>query len=356
MNVWIYQIGNIPVYEVLSSRSDGGVEVDIPRKWHVPTEDLKDTGGRINLMPSGRTSPEAVDISVKGDFFETSTMPAMSFVNQINSLGGFRDVPIIGFRLASQPNGSQPILHWLTMNVTIESVDVEFSYKDTEWKSDVVTVDIKMKGEAYWRSLNSSVWSYSLFNHRGDQKSFSISHPKYITDINKNYSFVQRIDNNTIIHNPSLWGVFYKSDPFGSFGFSWTSSLSNYVYSHPYFWSGEPISYYAFKNLDLNNQVSIEVVKNDGSLSTSTLNTNDLHTILVARGYYGLRPSDIIIAGKTNPLPGFVIREGNVIPVVAPWIKQDVFVGRVGIGESLIKVTVNNSGILQSQLHIFQSY
>lgn len=356
MNVWVYQIGNIPVYDVLSSKSGGGVEVDIPRKWHVPTEDLKDTGGRINLMPSGRTSPDAVDISVRGDFFETSTMPAMSFVNQINSLGGFKDIPIIGFRLVSQPNGSQPVLHWLTMNVTVEDVNVEFSYKDTEWKSDIVSVDIKMKGSAYWESLNPSVWSYSPFNHRGGQNPFSIEHPRYIHNIQKSYSFIRRVDNSVILYNPSLWSNFYKADPFGSYGFSWTSSLSNSVYSHPYFWSGEPVSYYAFKNLELGNRVSIQVVKNSGITTSATLLTNDLNAILAARGYYGLRPSDIIITGKTNPIPGFVIRDGVVTPVVVPWTKQDVFVGRLGIGQSLVKVSVDNSGILQSQLHIFQSY
>lgn len=356
MPLFIYQLGDVPLFHTLIGTNDDGVSLDIGRDWRNPTTDLIGVGGSASFLSNGRTLPKSPSIKLDGTLVAVPPYSISRLTNSLMSLGGRRNIPLIGFFLEDTELAAQTELLWLYTETLVTSISPEYEYHSSGnvWTLDKQPISISMQAETKWRPLSRWLWEYrdpyeyiinpaSAYN---SQVGFDtlFGHPKTFGDLRECFYFY-RWQSEDSVYSPVFWGLQFDG-VLGGYGSDFTDFGRYEFYSDPALWSADPSSVYAFTGLSPSGSVSITVQRQTGLFANqvredvSSLDLEVLDTDLATAGYSGLQPDDIVFTGLMSPLPGFVYRDGEKLLGVLPkWGYPGTYPGETGRGYNTITVT-----------------
>lgn len=192
-----------------------------------------------------------------------------------------------------------------------------------------VTIDFG----SYWTPLNRYNWSWS----NGIADTFlrnPIIYPycegmsrlpdakMLFSDYSRDYQFVHKQYAHTLYHyDPEFWldnvCRFPPQYPAVGMARSWHTPTYDTIYSDPTFWGAAMHSLYAFRNLPVSGEISIQVNRGDGlwglKSETATCDLAQLDDDLGATGNTGLLMDDILYTGYMYARPGLIMRDGQFI-------------------------------------------
>lgn len=356
MPLFVYQLGDVPLYHTLIGTGDDGVTIDVSRSWRSPSTDLVGVGGSVSFLSNARTLPMSPTVTVEGTLAPTPPYSIARLVNSLTSLGGRRDTPLIGFFLEDTESAAHTDLIWLYTNVLVKSLSAAYSYHDSGdvWSLDKQPISISMQAETKWRPLPRWLWEYrdpfeyiinptSPYN---SQVGFDtlFNHPRTLADLRECYYFY-RWQSDGSAYSPAFWGLQF-SGVLGGYGSDFTDFGRYEFYSDPALWSAAPSSAYAFTGLSPNGSISITVKRQTGLFANqvreevSSLDLEVLDADLATAGYTGLRLDDVVFTGLMSPLPGFVWRDSKKLLGVLPkWSYPGTYPGETDRGYNTFTVT-----------------
>lgn len=378
--LYLYQVGHVPLYNILQA-SENAVELDTGRTWRNPTSVLTGISGDVSNLALGRSLLNNKEVTIKGDIIEGYPYPKEQVLNELMSLGGHKNVPIIVFDYRqSDVKDSSPCrcddisIQWYVAYGTITSVDRKAVWvgKSGEDSHHMIPITITMSFSAIWEVLNEDYWEYRLptdrltspfaYTQQRSQATKTFEHPATLRRIRTGGYFFKWSDDLSI-NNPTYWGEKHKNKLTGV-GTSFIRQGVFNVYAPELRFSAPPLSYYAFTNFSNPSQGSlyIDVRRNLGNYHTKKLDTVSsldiltLNTDLNNLGFDKLYQSDIIIAGSVNDLPSIVIREGRVLANAKPrWSYYGGFVGECGAGYNQIRIYSTGTNAEIAFLHDFRT-
>jgi len=378
MTLILYQLGDFPIHNVAVGIDQKGLQVTRKRKWRNPVETLTDVGGVYSTLPATRDLPDDNTMTVKLNIIASENMGLDNVYNVLNSLGGRRNVPIIGFEIENQ---TSPIdedcidsLTWLKNFAVITDISVKYEYASEKnpWNLDYLEVSLTLFLGTQWEVLNPWVWEYRSWTDR-IMNPFSESvgqqgldtffeHPSTFDKI-KPDSYFFRWDAGLFDFNPTYWGLRFSQGRYGGEGSDWTSVGTHVVNADPLRWSGKVQSLYGFTGLSTSGTIAIDTkqatgfFQGDFESQSSTLDLAQLNTDLVAAGYTGVQADDVIITGFADPAPGFIIRDDVIITDVRPqWSYPGTYPGETGRAYNEVTVSLTGTGGQVAYLHEFGVY
>jgi hypothetical protein len=351
----VYQIGDVPLYNVLVGKDDSGVTFDAKRNWRIPYKELHGVGGSVSYLPYTTTLPQTPTPTLSGWIMGSDPYSIEQTISRLMSLGGVRDIPIIGFFMENPylPDDPLPEVIWLYNRVTLQSVEPSYADKDTSGGYEMVPLTLTMRTQLNWKVLSPWEWEYrravdfiidtSSMEAQPVSASGALWHPKKITDFDPNGYFFYwqgRVDR----FDPYYWGQRFLNGLPGGVGSDYKELQQVLVYSDPLRWSVPPSSVYAFTGLDASGTLNIQIELVSGLFNTppitatSTLDLVQLDSDLAAAGYEELKIDDVIMTGVMAPLPGFILRDDVRISGLRPrWSFSGTYPGETGRGLNKIR-------------------
>lgn len=378
MTTILYQIGDLPVYDIFSGVDGKGVQLDLGRDWENPTASFTNIGGTLSFLPATRSIPKQPQLSIKTSLLQAGSITPQKALEHLKSLGGRRDVPIIAFRYESYDDNccdcTYPV-EWIVTSGVILNVKEGAEYKAAKapFSFEVADVDLKIEIGLVWRTLSPAEWEYRSwasafidpYSDMNTQQTFGsvFTHPRSLDTDNANgvkeNGYFYRWQTPRSRLSPVFWAEKYVGSTVGGYGSNWTVPGSLEINANPARYSGPTDSTYAFKNLTKTGTVRIVVTRDTGLFNgqtvdeVSSLNLVQLDADLYATGFSGLLTDDIVYTGSVDPFPAFIVRNGTTLPVLPKWSYPGTAVGELGRGYIRLRVEVIGGYCLVAQLHDF---
>jgi hypothetical protein len=355
MPLYAYQLGDVPLFHTLIGTSDKGVSIDIGRDWRNPMTELIGVGGAVSFLSNTRTLSKTPGIKIDGTLVSVPPYNITRLRNSLMSLGGRRNIPLIGFYMDDTDAAPLANLIWLYTDVMITSITPDNQYSDASnvWSLDKQPIAIEMQADTRWRPLSQWTWEYRdpfeyLINPASSENSqvgydTVFVHPKTFGDLRECFYFY-RWQSNDSYYSPFFWGMRFDG-VLGGYGSDFVDFGRYEFYSDPALWSADPNSVYALTGLSNSGTVSITVKRQTGLFANdvrdevSSLDLAVLDADLAKAGYGGLHADDIIFTGQLSPLPGFVYRNNQKLMGVLPkWSYPSSYPGETGRGYNTFTV------------------
>jgi len=370
----IYQIGSLPLYSSLHSLGGSGIQIKRGWDWDAPEIDFTGLEGGVSLLPPASALLKNSEVSLSGVLVNTPDIKMMSALNYLKSLGGRRNVQIIGAQIAdkSADDGEYVFasgdITWLVCDAVITSVKI-----DEVWEGDTMTTShipltIKCKLFDYWKILSPLYWEYldrgmSAINPHGSETqphmgNTTFGHPTNFSELLPGYVFF-RWPSTLSEMSPTMWDSKYDGH-LGGEGSDFVPFGTVDILVDPQAWQSSN-SLTAFTGLVSTETIEMVVTKPSGpfkedlieEISSLDLATTDAD--LAFLGYFGLRGTDILYTGFVDPLPGYVVRDGIIISGLSlRWDYPSSYPGEFANGS----VTVEYRGSLGAvaYLHDYLTY
>lgn len=376
MSLILYQLGDLPLFHGIKGVNGTPVKLEVTSEWRTPSTKFTDVGGEYSFLPLTRSIPESKELELKGTLAPSKGFTPEQMLEHLKFLGGRRNTPIIAFSLENIDadccgDGCAGYLRWLINNAIITDIDPRYeSQSDSSvWGFDVIEVSFSVTLDPVWRGLNPWLWEYRPWNERiinpldenNSQVSFDnqFTTPIELSDLHEN-GYFYRWQSVLSDLNPAFWALVHQTDfPTGQ-GSDYRDFTTIEFYSHPSRWSAPPRSIYAFRGLSATGSISIIIKKPIGYFQnqfieeTSSLDLVQLDADLAAAGYFGLQSSDEVFTGLAHPFPGFVKRNGAVLPSIRPrWIYSGTYPGETGSGYNIIEFQSTASSGQIAYVHDF---
>ncbi|APU89033.1 hypothetical protein Rctr85_002 [Virus Rctr85] len=360
MPIILYQIGDVPIFHTLVGADGKAVSIDLGRSWRFPTSELHGVGGSVSYLPLTRSLPETPTFKVSGTLHAVPPYSITRSVNALKSLGGRRNIPLIGFSLENpmlDEGDCISNLLWLYADTTIVDVDDKSEYNSLSnvWSFDQHPINLTIKAGLRWRVLSPWFWEYRdpleyIINPLDPANAQTgidnyFHHPESFDDL-LSCAYFYRWQSDLSTYSTLFWGRKYSDGLLGGSGSDFVDFGDYSFYSDPQLWSADPTSVYAFTGLSPSGSISITVQRSTGLFSNqgveevSTLDLAELDTDLAAAGYSELRLTDIVYTGALAPFPGFVMRDGQRITSFKPkWSYPGSYPGETGRGYNTFTVS-----------------
>jgi len=360
----LYQIGDLPIYDIASGIGGKGVELGLGRGWETPTTTFTNIGGNFSFLPATRAIPQSPKLSFKATFLQKGLLYPQDAVEHLKSFGGRRNIPFIAFRYQeidiSTCGGRLPITWMLNYGEITDIKETSETVTTGAQPYAQMEVDLSAQIGINWRALPLGSWEYRDWNRRytdpynvtnfGQTPDKLFIHPPVLPDLRENGFFFKWQAAKSDI-DPVYWGEKYLNGRIGGFGISWSDYGSYEFFANPRLFSGTTASLYAFKGLQNTGTISITIRRDTGLFSdsyvseVSTLDLAQLNTDLQNAGYGGLYSNDILYAGLLDPFPGYILRDGvKIVDVLPKWSYPGTYVGEVGRGYNLVNFSSTFTG------------
>ena len=369
----LYQIGDLPVYDVFAGVLGKGVQLDLGRDWENPSAAFTNIGGTLSFLPATRSIPKQPSMSIKTPLLQAGALTPQEAIEHLKSLGGRRDVTVIAFRYQDYDSTccdcTYP-LEWIVTTATILSVKEEYEFKADKapYVFSVSNIDIKLEIALNWRILSSTEWEYRDYYTRfvdpysdlNTQQGFGsvLSIPQHFDKLKVNSFFFKWQTANSRL-SPTFWAEKYTGNSRGGYGSDYAPPGITEFFIDPQKYSGSPSSFYAFTNLTTSGEITISINRDTGVffgqtvLEVSRLDLAQLNTDLLNSGYSGLLIGDIVYTGNVDPFPAFIVRGSEVLDALPKWSYPGTQVGELGRGYARITIESKNAYCLVAQIHEF---
>ena len=356
---FIYQIGDVPLYNYLQGRDKDGVSLSFEPSWRAPATQFTGAGGSHFTGPSTRSLPESSSFSVDGVFTTKNHSQADWLYQKLRGMGGRLNYPLIAFRYEESPTeGCLPELDWVVAECIIESADLEESYASQEVKSaGYLSVAVSIEGTLItpFRRLSAWFWENRPYvSHLADPYSDTAAYhsldnrfwqPSNLKELPENRFYMRWQDPDTLLL-PSFWGVKYNYGDTGGASSDFQDFGTVPYFSNLNLWNYPPLPVYAFRGLQPSGSIAIETRQvvgpfaYDNLVTVSDLDLVELDSDLTALGYGGLLESDIIYTGNVLPFPGFVYRNNAILSGIRPkWSYPSEYPGILASGAGFVTFT-----------------
>jgi hypothetical protein len=276
MSLVLYQIGDQALFDILVGIDGNAVSVSADVSWQAPTSSLEGVEGQFSLLPSSRALAEEVEMSVSGGILNSTTYVAHSVVERLKSFGGRRNTPVIAFKMemsyADDGESQVSRLRWFINYAVVTEVQVNYDYSgdDAGNAFDHIPVDITMAMSSTWKALSQWAWEYRPGRSRFVNP-YDVSNTQHTTDS----LFVHPTCLDEIVHghyffdwgesssryDPSYWAEKYIDGQYGGIGSDFVEFGKHIVFSDPDAWSANPVSMYAFTDLQPTGVLTLSVKK-----------------------------------------------------------------------------------------------
>lgn len=371
----IYQIGDVPLFDNLRATSEDAISVKNGRSWRSSTAEFFGTSGDTFVGDPYRANLDSPVIDISGKFICTDGNQGRSLISRLQSFAGLPQIPIIGFYYEECDHVDtgvccgvcNPTLDWIVNYGIITKISNDsnyFSAKDP-FEFMVNPISISMQVGPKWKSVNKYEWDYRFERNISPYSPVTNTPSNYVPrtlyGLRKNHYFY-KWNTNLAKYDPTFWN--YKhSDLIGGVGSGFIDIGSYDLHSPTELWSAPPNSVYAFTGANnLSAYIQLKVARNlslfdlSERIETSTLSILEINTDMRAAGYGGIYESDYIVTGYAAPFPGFVVRNGNVLPVRPRWYYPGLYPGETGSGFSRISVECGDTSLKMAYLHDFGMY
>lgn len=378
MSIYIYQIGNVNVGNIIPSDITG-IEVDLSRKFR---GDAKQSQFSPNTYFTGGIQlPEPMEVTISGSILCRSCISVNDQFNALLSVAGRPYVDVIGYL----PNdccttqgtcgcsGGEHAVNWLHTTGFIKEVKRQWEKEEAgEVRPEQgMEVEIEAVFSTYWMPLNPYVWEPYLdggivdgfralntpVKHNFPKEVFQLTlDGKRLMVMNK-----KRYRDEAALYNIDLWPEMF--DYRNGRGRGWKEWESYKVSPSISAWSAPSSAIYAFKNLPTSGTLEIivesEIIPYEIDEHSSTLDLESVDTLLADNGFTGLEETDIIIATDSLYAPGFIIRDGEILklngtPLKPLWTYEYSCVGQLlGVNNQVTIDTPND--VLSAHLHVHRS-
>lgn len=340
MTLFVYQLGDVPLWDTLRSVDGDSIEMEIERTWRLPKREASGVSGNLYYTNLDRLQ-ESSEIEISGSLISDSVLNPSLAYRRLVGLGGHGFIPLIAFELvqgdSNYDNGTYLAseVRWMFCYVHITSVGYKNSYgmnviKDTS----VIEVEISMEQQTNWQGLSRHEWQYlerggglityqnSFINNVVKGTQFS-DFPKTLDTLNKGLFFRHFKINESLHDFPSIADLQDIEKGFASMDFT-TLSLRS-VFINPYLWSAPAEVVYLFKNIVGTGTLSITTTNSNGIIGVRSVSFEfDIESTNNRLSEYGLDPitaTDIVVIGDVGDnSPSYIYRNGGIIDQVRPEI------------------------------------
>jgi hypothetical protein len=369
----IYQIGDVQVYNNILGEGTNGLKLTRPISWDNPQAEITDVESVVSLLPATTSLATPNSIKLKGMVFSSLNQSIDALMERLKYVSGRRNTQVIGFMMQSVPNGEKVLeisdLLWLENDCVISNVQ-----NTSVWASgnsdaglDIsFTIELGLTwgglSDLYWEYRNPELRYINPYdpNHAPliPQERFIL--PKTFGEIVPD-NFFFRWDNELSAMSPTVWDNLYTGNMNGQ-GSDFDNFGSFSVFADPDRWQSVR-SMYAFTGLSSSGTISISVCKaggyfpGDELVEISSLDLSVLDAALATAGYVGLKETDILYTGLVDPLPSYVVRDGErITELIAEWDYDSTYPGEVGKGYSDVTVAGEDTLGSVAFVHEFRLY
>lgn len=381
MSVYIYQIGNVAL-GTFASPEMAGVKLSIPREFRGET--FQAANSPVTTFTNALQLPKPMEVSIEGTIVRRNCNSVTDQFNAIKSVGGRPYIDVIAF----VPNvccgtaegcsecgdcQSDHCANWITTTAFIGKIEEEYELEDLESINPTLMMPLEIDATftTYWYPLNPYLWeTYSsggiVDGFRSIVTPYNSSFPckPPFPKLNKADLLFnkKRYSNALALYDVDLWGSMYSE--FNARGRGWKNWTSYKVSPSIKVWNAAPASIYAFTNLPASGEIEIlvesEIAPWEITEYTSTLDLEEVDTMLNDFGYTGLLEDDIIYVTDSTYSPGFILRNGILLttsegqPLKPIWNYSYTFPGQLLSVNN--RVTMNTpTQVLSAHLHTFRA-
>lgn len=334
----IFQVGNVPVHlhqqkwhgwDVKTGNKPENLLWSATKSWQssqflIDTQSIKISS--VVVDETGRTARQQIE-AIKARVGLPTTVIAYDIISL-----GTMDSCLCHF------GGSQTVMWYSTLGM------ISSASEDQE-ADDFTSITLDIALNPFWQPLNRYFWNWQ----GGD---FDPYYPlpvqtPYADFIQKypdtsalvkgfgDYHWSRRPVDRLVAYDPTLWAVQHLNtglDFQTGFGSSWGASFHGAV-SDPE-WTAPPLSLYAFKNATGVGAINIKVTHESGIQYTTTIDLATTNDRLLAAGYPALQLTDVIYVGDCYPKPGFILRDGAVLPTLPAVTYPGMWPGQLSTGRN----------------------
>lgn len=349
MPLFVYQIGDFPIFNNVRGVDRDSFEIETSRAWRIGTQQLPGVSGVVRHNDPTKPLSSSSSISVNGAFVFGEGGSIDYYINHLMRLGGINSLPIIGMWYEEQPD-CEAELRWFYARGAVLTVERSSELLDQDGTGTMVqpfSVDIEI--DPTWRFLSEWLWEYRtapivgvLSNTKQWQTwAAKFSHPQKLNQLSTNGSFYFWGDD-WVQYAPDFWSYKYSQNNHGGIGSSFGPAGITEFLTTPLTYSAPPHSVYAFTGLSNVGEIILQVNRQSGVfgdyvVEQAIADLSQIDLDLNTLGFTGLNSNDIIITGDVFPSPGFVLRNNEIIDGYVPsWEFSTRYVGETGYGHNIV--------------------
>lgn len=328
----LYQIGNFPIYHSLYGIDRKGVPIKKNWNWNNPFITYTGMEGGVSLLPPASALIDSSEVSISGSLVNIPDIKMTAALNYLKSLGGRRNVQIIGAQIEEESFYDDPLvvqpsdITWLVCDAVITDMKVSEIWAGEKPTTSNLPISFSLELMGYWKMLSPLYWEYQYRGAMGVDPQAESSqphmgatdfrHPIKFDDLLEGYVFF-RWPSTLSEMSPIMWATKYVGN-IGGVGSDFRPFGTVKFFADPQGWQNVN-TLTAFTGLVATETIEIIVTKPTGPFKEdtieeiSTLDLSETDSDLISLGYGGLRETDILYTGLVDPLPGYVLRNEAII-------------------------------------------